>query len=176
MKATIPGISDRTRLAQAFRLHQEGRLSEAEDAYAAYLADHPTDPAALTGSGVGRIRLILARYIAKRGLPDSPGAKADRERQRKRPHAEAGAEGEASGLHDFSLQSWVPRERSIAWMVAAWLTADATTASGTAERVAARDVAHRSTALRIHCTGVARNHSEILSLVVPIARVPRAAA
>jgi hypothetical protein len=38
-------------------------------------------PQRLTGRDVGRIRLILARYVAKRGVPSSATAKADRERQ-----------------------------------------------------------------------------------------------
>ena len=38
-------------------------------------------PEALTGREVGRIRLILARYVAKRGRPESVQARATRERQ-----------------------------------------------------------------------------------------------
>lgn len=38
-------------------------------------------PQQLTGRDVGRIRLVLARYVAKRGLPSSDTAKSDRLRQ-----------------------------------------------------------------------------------------------
>jgi tetratricopeptide (TPR) repeat protein len=66
-KGTVTGIRDRTRLAQAFRLHQDGRLSEAEEAYSAYLADHPTDPAALNNAGAlalqtGRAKVAVRRF------------------------------------------------------------------------------------------------------------------
>jgi hypothetical protein len=40
------------------------------------------DPSALTGRDVGRIRLILNRYMQKRGAPDSPECEASRQRER----------------------------------------------------------------------------------------------
>ncbi|MEO0824652.1 MAG: hypothetical protein AAFX95_01155 [Cyanobacteria bacterium J06639_16] len=39
------------------------------------------DPQSLSGRDVGRIRLILARYVTKRGVPGSPQCSAVRERQ-----------------------------------------------------------------------------------------------
>ncbi|HXH48874.1 MAG TPA: hypothetical protein VNM47_05970 [Terriglobia bacterium] len=39
------------------------------------------NPGGLTGQEVGRIRLILSRYLAKRGAPDSPTCAAARRRQ-----------------------------------------------------------------------------------------------
>ena len=39
------------------------------------------DPASLSGRDVGRIRLLLARYAAKRGLPDSARCRLVREKQ-----------------------------------------------------------------------------------------------
>jgi Flp pilus assembly protein TadD len=67
VKVPVPGSTDTTRLAQAFRLHKAGRLAEAEDAYALYLADHPTDPAALNNAGAlalqaGRPKLAVQRF------------------------------------------------------------------------------------------------------------------
>ncbi len=67
VKAPVPGSTDTARLAQAFRLHKSGRLAEAEDAYATYLADHPTDPAALNNAGAlalqaGRPKLAVQRF------------------------------------------------------------------------------------------------------------------
>lgn len=67
VKAPVPGSTDTQRLAQAFRLHKSGRLAEAEDAYATYLADHPTDPAALNNAGAlalqaGRPKLAVQRF------------------------------------------------------------------------------------------------------------------
>jgi hypothetical protein len=38
------------------------------------------DPASLSGRDVGRIRLIVARYVAKRGIPGAPGMLETRER------------------------------------------------------------------------------------------------
>jgi len=67
VKAPVPGSSDTQRLAHAFRLHKTGRLVEAEDEYAMYLADHPTDPAALNNAAslalqVGRPKLAVQRF------------------------------------------------------------------------------------------------------------------
>lgn len=42
-----------------------------------------TDPASLSGREVGRLRLILARYVAKRGLPGSAACETARQRQRR---------------------------------------------------------------------------------------------
>ncbi len=48
-----------------------------------YLEKCLSDPASLSGREVGRVRLMLARYVAKRGLPDSSRCKSIRERQHK---------------------------------------------------------------------------------------------
>jgi hypothetical protein len=45
-----------------------------------YLQRCADGPSALTGRDVGRIRLILAGYVDKRGRPDSPQCRASRER------------------------------------------------------------------------------------------------
>lgn len=52
---------------QAFALHKEGRLKEAETGYSAYLADHPTDMAALNNAAAvalqsGNIELAIERF------------------------------------------------------------------------------------------------------------------
>lgn len=47
-----------------------------------YLARCVPDPASLSGRDVGRIRLILARYVAKRGVPASEGCTRQRMAQR----------------------------------------------------------------------------------------------
>jgi hypothetical protein len=47
-----------------------------------FLARCAADPASLTGREVGRIRLILDRYVEKRGAPDSPRCAEGRRRQR----------------------------------------------------------------------------------------------
>jgi len=79
----VAGSTDRTRLALAFRLHQAGRLAEAEDAYATYLADHPTDPAALNNAGalalqVGRAKLAVNRFEQLAAvLPDEAPARSN---------------------------------------------------------------------------------------------------
>jgi hypothetical protein len=46
-----------------------------------YLEKCHGDPTSLSGREVGRVRLMLARYAAKRGLPDSSRCKSIRERQ-----------------------------------------------------------------------------------------------
>ena len=46
-----------------------------------YLKICAVDPASLSGREVGRIRLLLARYVAKRGLPDSIQCRSVREKQ-----------------------------------------------------------------------------------------------
>ncbi len=46
-----------------------------------YLTKCAADPASLTGREVGRVRLILERYIEKRGAPDSPTCAEARARQ-----------------------------------------------------------------------------------------------
>lgn len=46
------------------------------------LARCARDPAALDGRDVGRIRMMLQRYLDKRGAPQSPACRAQRERQR----------------------------------------------------------------------------------------------
>ena len=46
-----------------------------------YLSKCLADPRSLSGRDVGRIRLILARYVAKRGLPDSATCRSVRQRQ-----------------------------------------------------------------------------------------------
>lgn len=53
-------------LTQAFALHKEGRLQEAETGYSAYLADHPRDTAALNNAAAlalqsGNIELAVER-------------------------------------------------------------------------------------------------------------------
>ena len=63
----VAGSTDRARLALAFKLHQAGRFVEAENAYAAYLVDHPTDPAALNNAGAlalqaGHVKVALKRF------------------------------------------------------------------------------------------------------------------
>lgn len=47
----------------------------------AFLGQCAMDPRGLTGREVGRIRLILQRYVEKRGAPDSPACVAARRRQ-----------------------------------------------------------------------------------------------
>jgi len=54
------------------------------DSFAAlreYLRQCASSPEALSGKDVGRIRLIVARYVAKRGLPDAPERDARRQQQ-----------------------------------------------------------------------------------------------
>ena len=46
-----------------------------------YLSKCVANPGALSGREVGRIRLLLARYVAKRGVPDSAQCRAVRDRQ-----------------------------------------------------------------------------------------------
>lgn len=46
-----------------------------------YLANCLADPGSLSGREVGRIRLLLARYVTKRGLPNSEHCRSIRERQ-----------------------------------------------------------------------------------------------
>src|SRR5262249_4556070 len=46
-----------------------------------FLSRSAKDPQSLTGRDVGRIRLILARYVKKRGLPNSPACAEVRRRQ-----------------------------------------------------------------------------------------------
>jgi hypothetical protein len=46
-----------------------------------YLAKCVADPASLSGRDVGRIRLLLARYVTKRGLPESDRCRSAREQQ-----------------------------------------------------------------------------------------------
>ena len=58
--------NQKDRLIAGFALHKEGRIEEAEVAYAAYLVDHPTDPAALNNAAVlalqsGNIELAISR-------------------------------------------------------------------------------------------------------------------
>ena len=47
-----------------------------------YLASAAVQPQSLTGRDVGRIRLIIRRYVEKRGLPDSETCRNARSRQR----------------------------------------------------------------------------------------------
>lgn len=48
-----------------------------------YLEKCLSDTKSLSGREVGRVRLMLARYVAKRGLPDSSRCKSIRQRQHK---------------------------------------------------------------------------------------------
>src|SRR4029450_12377305 len=55
--------ADRAALVYAQRLQQAGRFAEAEAAYAAHLAEHPTDPTALATAGAAALeagRAVLA--------------------------------------------------------------------------------------------------------------------
>src|SRR5262249_35592340 len=81
-------VRARALLDEYTRLRTERRLSsrpdDPKDSFAPlrqYLAACVADPKSLTGRDVGRIRLILARYVAKRGLPDSPCCREHREQQ-----------------------------------------------------------------------------------------------
>lgn len=67
---------------------------------AAALATAVERPAALSGREIGRVRLVLARYVAKRGLPD--GAQARAERQQQWPHAAARTHRELG--HDMAAR------------------------------------------------------------------------
>lgn len=58
-------------------LHRKSSLAQLMP----YLSRCTADAASLTGRDVGQIRLLLARYITKRGLPDSPHCRSIRERQ-----------------------------------------------------------------------------------------------
>jgi hypothetical protein len=61
-----------------------GRPDRDKDSFAqlrGYLRRCVGNPAELNGREVGRIRLILARYVTKRGTPDSDACKSLRERQ-----------------------------------------------------------------------------------------------
>jgi tetratricopeptide (TPR) repeat protein len=66
MAAAAESLPDRGLLVQALRLHQAGRLQEAEDTYARYLAAHPDVPTALNNAAtlalaMGRAPLAVAR-------------------------------------------------------------------------------------------------------------------
>lgn len=66
MAAGAERIPDRGLLVQAVRLHQAGRLQEAEDSYARYLAAHPDVPTALNNAAtlalaMNRAPLAVAR-------------------------------------------------------------------------------------------------------------------
>ena len=66
MAAGAERIPDRGLLVQAVRLHQAGRLQEAEDAYARYLSAHPDVPTALNNAAtlalaMNRAPLAVAR-------------------------------------------------------------------------------------------------------------------
>ena len=61
-----------------------GRADRSKESFAQlreYLRRCVKDPKSLSGRDVGRVRLILARYIAKRGTPDSLRCKTVREKQ-----------------------------------------------------------------------------------------------
>ena len=61
-----------------------GRPERGKDSFAQlreYLRRCVQNPGSLQGRDVGRIRLILARYITKRGAPDSPRCRELRDRQ-----------------------------------------------------------------------------------------------
>lgn len=65
-------------------------------------------PQQLTGRDVGRIRLVLARYVAKRGLPSSDTAKSDRLRQS--VHARSPTHREIAQQLARRLRSFPPEE------------------------------------------------------------------
>ena len=61
-----------------------GRPDRAKDSFAQlreYLRRCVKKPESLSGRDVGRIRLLLARYVSKRGTPDSPRCRDIREQQ-----------------------------------------------------------------------------------------------
>ncbi len=66
-----------------------GKPDRASDGFAQlrnYLRLAVENPASLTGRDVGRIRLLLARYVSKRGTPDSMHCKKIREQQANEVH------------------------------------------------------------------------------------------
>lgn len=91
-----PGWSQRAKAllneyAESKKTHKAGGKAERPQGHAAQLreclARCATSPELLTGREVGRIRLILNRYIEKRGMPGSPQCSAYRRRQ----HEDVGA-------------------------------------------------------------------------------------
>jgi hypothetical protein len=80
-RATL--LMDEVRAARASR-QLRGKASRSNESFATLidgLGRILADPASLSGRDVGRIRLVIARYIAKRGLPGSAAAREMRERQ-----------------------------------------------------------------------------------------------
>lgn len=77
-------LDDYRRLRQQHRYcGKPDRASEGFARLRGYLARILQDSASLDGREVGRIRMLLARYVARRGAPDSQRWRAHRERQRR---------------------------------------------------------------------------------------------
>ena len=88
-----------------------GRPKRPAEAFArlrTYLGRCVQDPASLQGRDVGRIRLILACYVTKRGTPGSMRCKNQRERQA--GHAGAPTYQEIAGVLIPRLQAYPPQE------------------------------------------------------------------
>jgi hypothetical protein len=88
-----------------------GRPERAKDPFAQlreYLRRCVQDPASLRGRDVGRIRLILACYVTKRGTPDSARSRALRAQQFQ--HARAPTFQEIAAAVVARLQTYPPDE------------------------------------------------------------------
>lgn len=64
------------------------------------------EPRKLDGRAVGRIRLVLARYVATRGEPDSPACRVARDREL--AHATAPTRSEIARCVAHRLDAWPP--------------------------------------------------------------------